>query len=237
MTKPRKRWPGDLDKPITTLPVAELTHGGAITTENADNFNQNAEQTIAAAVERERLRKLPLLAAHYGVGAQAYGALIKAIAQDFVRNFDGDVDGLRKTYVVDDNKSLALALAAKYVPGFQYKPAKFAAESVALFSDIQSREEQMLLSGPIRSQHAGRPTIWDSEMLLALLAAVKKARRSGETVRDALQSVRRKEPWRAFDLETLESRYHDAKNEQKRQQVIAQKANELLGSMNYKRKK
>jgi hypothetical protein len=237
VTKPRNRWLGELDKPITTLPVAELTHGGAVKPETADEFNAKAQATIDAALNKIRLNKLPLLADHYNVGKQAYAALAKALATEFVRNFDGDVHGLRKTYVVDDNKSLALALAAKYVPGFQYKPAKIAAESAALFTDVDTKEERLLATGAMRAVHTGRPTIWDSEMLLALLAAVEKARRPGETVRDVLRSVRRKEPWRAFDLETLESRYHDAKNEQKRQQAIAQKANELLGSMNFKRKR
>lgn len=185
MTQRRKRWPGTLDKPIIVLPADKLTYGGAITSENTDDFNKKARVAIDATLKNERLRKLPLLAAYYGVGPQAYAALIKAIAHEFVRGFDGDIDVLRKTYVVDDNKSLALVLAEKYVPGFQYKPAKFAAESTALFTDVETKEVRRFGSGAMRPQKTGRKTIWDTDMLLALLTAVKKARHPGEDIATA----------------------------------------------------
>lgn len=91
MTKPVKKWPGELGKPIRRLPIDMMTHGGRITEENADAYNADAEAKIDKALEKVRRSKIPLLAQYYGVGSQNYAGLAKAIAKEFIRNFDGDL--------------------------------------------------------------------------------------------------------------------------------------------------
>jgi hypothetical protein len=212
VTKPRKRWPGELDKPIRDLPAAALTHGGAITSANADNYNRRATEAIDAAVHAERLRKLPLIASHYGVGAQNYAGIAKALAQEFVRGFKDDIDDLRISYEADDNKALAVTLCVKFVPGFAYKPTVLSPERAAPFSDVDTEDERSLVSGAVRIKLAeGRPQVWTADKLEELLAAATKAKRRGLTDREALAVLHRRAPWSAFDLETLESRLQDGK--------------------------
>ena len=68
-----------------------MTHGGRITEETADAYNADASAAIDKALDKVRRSKIPLLAKYYGVGPQNYAGLAKAIATEFIRNFDGVV--------------------------------------------------------------------------------------------------------------------------------------------------
>jgi hypothetical protein len=209
--KPRKRWPGELDKPIRVLPAPLLTNGGRITSVNADDFNRRANEALDAAVHAERWRKRPLIAAHYGVGAQNYAGIAKALAQEFVRGFDGDLNGLRESYAAADNKALAVTLSVKYCSGFAYKPTVLAPERATPVN-----ESLRVASGAVHTKLAeGRPQIWSADRLHELLDAVEKAKKSGKDDRQALNHLRRRPPWREYGLEHLESRLQDAKRAKK----------------------
>jgi hypothetical protein len=216
MTKARKRWTGDLDKPIRKLPTSLLTHGGAITSENAEDFNQQAAAAIDDAIHKLRLKKLGLLADHYNVGAQNYLGIVRALIDEFMPRFQGGIVDLRKTYNAKDNKSLALALAVKYVRGFEYQPVILDPDVAVRVSDVETREAQVIIHGAIRSKLAeGRPEKWTPEQYQALLDSVTKIKGSGLSDLEALRRLRRRPPWNQYTLPTLENRLQDAKKAKK----------------------
>ena len=54
MTKPVKKWPGELGKYIRRLPIDMMTHGGRITEETANAYNADASATIDKALDKVR---------------------------------------------------------------------------------------------------------------------------------------------------------------------------------------
>ena len=216
MTKRRKRWPNDLDKPIRHLPIEYLTHGGRINEATVDEYNKRALQNIADAKRKERLKKLSLLADHYNVGRQNYKGIAEALASEFIPKFDGNLDRLKQEFGGTSNQSLAILLAAKCVRGFQYEPLIIQPENSVSACDISTRQEFKIVSGAMRGKLAdGRPEIWTKDKLLSLLDAVEKihSKDNNLTDRGTLQILMRRSrsEFASFGLDTLENRLQDAK--------------------------
>jgi hypothetical protein len=116
----------------------------------------------------------------------------------------------------DDWFSLALALARDHVPGLRVEPPliefEFAHEGGESFRGLVNAERK----------RGGRPAKWDFDRLDRLLAAVEAEKRKHglSTDREALSRVAARGEWvrppahrggQQNWIETLESRYHDAK--------------------------
>lgn len=217
MTKPRKRWPDELDKPIRRLPVEYLTHGGRIDETSITEYKESAIQSVSNVLYAERVRRLPLLADYYSVGRQNYKDLVRALAIEFIPKFDGSIDVLKQEFGVTSNKSLAILLAAEYVRGFKYEPTIINPENTVVASNVITREELAIISGAISSKLAnGRRLIWTKNKLIGLLEAVEKLQSKCDrlTDREALLRLRRRNGsgLGSFELDTLENRLQDAKN-------------------------
>lgn len=214
MTKPRPKWPGDLGKPIRQLPVQFLTHGGRITKETVAEYNRQVIENIERAKRFERLRKLPLLAAHYGVGAQNYAGIAKCLAGQFIRNFDGDVGSLRNKYKATDYKSLALMLAVKFCKGFEYIPPFIKAEVETPLTDETGKLIGVVAVGGIRSKLVeGRPEQWCDQQLEELMDAVTAAKKPGMSDVTVLTQLKRRRNaiWKNYDIKTLQNRLYEAR--------------------------
>jgi hypothetical protein len=217
MTKPKKQWPGELGKPITELPARFLTHGGLITDETIDAYNAHARANIARALFHQRSNKIPLLAEYYGVGAQNYKGIAVALAGEFIKDFCGNIDDLKKAYSAPDNKSLAIALATKFVPGFAYRRPHIMPQSLSEYTDPDTNKVIVVgLGGMVTKKAFGRPKQWDEDHLRQLSNDVQEIKKQMKikTDREALEILKRKPRWRGKSLETLESRLQDAKTYQ-----------------------
>jgi hypothetical protein len=217
MTKPRKRWPDELDKPVRHLPVQYLTHGGRVNETTIMNYSESAIQSIANGLHAEWLRKLPLLADYYKVGHQNYKGLAKSLAAEFIPKSVCDLDMLKQEFGAINNQSLVILLAAKYVRGFQYEPLIINPENTVVASQVTTREELVIISGAIRNKLAnGRRLIWTKNKLIGLLEAVEKLQSKCDrlTDREALLRLKRSNGsgLDSFELDTLENRLQDAKN-------------------------
>jgi hypothetical protein len=142
--------------------------------------NEVQQERIEQGIEQAAIKKLPLLMDHYDIKDK------------------------------DDYLSLALALAADHVPGFQVKRATLKLKHGTW--------------GAVIRDNIGRPAVWRPERLLKLLNDVEEAKQRHEcpTDREAIRRVVRqnREEWgppanhRTDEkewLETLESRLQDAK--------------------------
>jgi hypothetical protein len=120
----------------------------------------------------------------------------------------------------EDYRRLVLALAIDHVPGFATRLVKY----------VRSDGDY---GTPVPDIKSGRPRMWSSEKLAALLDAVSELKERGkaQTDREALFALSRRADWsaplnhrgeRSQWIETLESRLQDAKNANERE-VFANK--------------
>lgn len=226
MTKRQKKWPGELGKPIRQLPVEFMTHGGRITDETIDAYNADVKRNITRAIDYIRVQKLPELAKYYQVGKQNYAGLACAIAKEFIKNFDGKIESLKKTYPAESNKEIALILAARFVKGFQYKPPYLKIPSASHVCDVDTKEEILIAVGPIIGQLAqGRPSEWDDEKLLCLARLVEETKRSKKLSEDirALEFIKLQKSYRHYAIQSLAARLQEGKALEKEKKAIERK--------------
>jgi hypothetical protein len=113
-----------------------------------------------------------------------------------------------------DWQSLALRLAAQHVPGFQ----------ISRTLAIRNLTDEDVLGFHIVGQTRGKTKEWDAGKLARLLQQYRDHVISHPHCydRDALRALKKKDEWKGWKLETLESRLQDAKSQHRHIQRLCE---------------